>query len=193
MELKIKEEIKLTVRDVLLTFFDGMAKVEEIFGYRFHRKRAREYWKWRDVDKQNLYNILNRLKKQKYIKDYTKSKEGIIKLTPLGEKKALRYISDDFKIKYPKLWDKKWHVVIFDIPEDKKSLRDVARKQLKKWGFYQLQKSVFVFPYGCHELIQALKYIYGLGKFMLYMKVDTIETEDDITNYFFDKQVLKDK
>lgn len=50
-------------------------------------------------------------------------------------------------------WDKKWRIVIFDIPEELHSARVRFRRKLKSLGFVMLQKSVFVFPYPCHEEI----------------------------------------
>lgn len=163
MEPETKEKIRLTVREILLTFCDGMATIEEIFGYRWQRQEAREYWKWRELDKDRFYQTLWRLEKQGYIKRYQKEKKNLIQLTSIGEKKAFKYIFEDLKIKPPKIWDKKWRMVIFDIPKDKKDLRDIVRERLKRWGFYQLQKSVFVYPFDCQKEVAALKYIYSLG------------------------------
>lgn len=48
-------------------------------------------------------------------------------------------------------WDKKWRVVIFDIPQELHNKRNRFRKKLKSLGFYKIQKSVFVFPYPCEN------------------------------------------
>ena len=48
-------------------------------------------------------------------------------------------------------WDKKWRVLIFDIPQELHKNRIQLRRKLKSLGFVMLQKSVFVFPYPCHE------------------------------------------
>lgn len=48
-------------------------------------------------------------------------------------------------------WDKKWRIVIFDIPEELHKNRNQLRAKLKNLGFYMLQKSVFVIPYPCEK------------------------------------------
>lgn len=41
-------------------------------------------------------------------------------------------------------WDGKWRIVVFDIPEQKRLIRGLFRRNLKKWGFKHLQKSVWI-------------------------------------------------
>ncbi|MBI2068893.1 MAG: CRISPR-associated endonuclease Cas2 [Candidatus Yanofskybacteria bacterium] len=48
-------------------------------------------------------------------------------------------------------WDRKWRVVIFDIPQEMHKKRNNFRYKLKYLGFFMLQKSVFVLPYPCEE------------------------------------------
>ena len=59
------------------------------------------------------------------------------------------------KFKYLKLgvgkWDKKWRIVIFDIPQELHNKRNWLRKKLRNMGFYMVQKSVFAFPYPCED------------------------------------------
>ncbi len=74
-------------------------------------------------------------------------------------------------------WDKKWRVVIFDIPTKKAKSRDILRFNLKQIGFIQLQKSVWVYPYKCSELIKLIKNHFRLGKEVTYMIVDKIEND----------------
>ncbi len=40
-------------------------------------------------------------------------------------------------------WDGKWRIVVFDIPESKRLVRDILRSRLKMWGFKPWQKSVW--------------------------------------------------
>ncbi len=43
--------------------------------------------------------------------------------------------------------DKKWQMVLFDIPETKRKDRDQFRKNLQYLGYKKLQKSIWVCPY----------------------------------------------
>ena len=42
-------------------------------------------------------------------------------------------------------------MVLFDIPETQKKIRDSLRKKLKKLGFLEFQKSVFIFQKKQHK------------------------------------------
>ena len=58
------------------------------------------------------------------------------------------------KIRKPAKWDGKWRIVVFDIPENLRSIRQALREHLCRLQFYQLQKSVFVLPYECGDEIE---------------------------------------
>ena len=53
-------------------------------------------------------------------------------------------------------WDRKWRIVIFDIPNHKKKARDGFAATLKRLGFLPIQKSVFIFPYPCEEELEIV-------------------------------------
>lgn len=38
----------------------------------------------------------------------------------------------------------RWVIVVFDIPEQKRLIRNLLRRNLKKWGFKKLQRSVWI-------------------------------------------------
>lgn len=112
------------------------------------------------------------------------SKKGLLKfennhysLTSAGEEILQRWRRIDFELKKPKKWDKKWRVVIFDIPEKKKHIRDEVRQILASAGFQKLQDSVWVYPYDCEDIIGLLKTDYGIGPNLLYIIADQIEND----------------
>lgn len=78
-----------------------------------------------------------------------------VELTEKGKRKAMQLRFDDLTIAKPKNWDGIWRIVIFDIPNKKTNARDALRFKLRDLGFYQLQKSVWVFPYPCDSFFGA--------------------------------------
>lgn len=72
------------------------------------------------------------------------------RFTENGKKWYQGALTRYFKIRNQK-WDRKWRIVIFDIPQELHKERVRLRAKLKMLGFYMLQKSVFVFPYPCEE------------------------------------------
>src|SRR3989344_7513510 len=106
------------------------------------RQMDREFEK---IDADSLRQAINSLYKNKLI-DIKNNKDGSTKMTLLneGRKRILNYKIDEITIKKPKKWDGKWRLVLFDIPKEKKKLREALRFHLKRLGFYQYQKSVFL-------------------------------------------------
>ena len=103
--------------------------------------------------------------------------DGHYSLTETGEKILRRWQMTNYKIKQPKKWDKKWRVVVFDIPEKKRAVRAEVRRIFTEAGFYRLQDSVWVYPYDCENVIGLMKTDLGIGKDLLYMIVDQIEND----------------
>lgn len=109
---------------------------------------------------------------------------GRYRLTDAGTRILRLWEGQDYKIRTPKKWDKKWRVVIFDIPEKKRSTRTRARSILTQAGFKRLQDSVWVHPFDCEDVITLLKTELGISKDMLYMIVDQIENERHLRRDF---------
>ena len=86
-------------------------------------------------DRLALVQAIRRLRKKGIIEQEI-SDDGkiIIKLTSLGK---------DFLGKDEE-WDGKYRIVIWDIPEKKRRIRNLFRRRLKDWGFKGWQKSVWI-------------------------------------------------
>ena len=108
-----------------------------------------------------------------------------MKLTEKGKKIVKEIQFDNLKIDKPKFWDGKWRVVIFDIPENKRRhMRDAMRQKLQKIGFYQMQKSVWAFPYPCEKEIQLLCEIFEVNPFVNMITSNKIYKDDALRKYF---------
>jgi DNA-binding transcriptional regulator PaaX len=81
-------------------------------------------------------------------------------------------------------WDRRWRVVIFDIPERRKSVRVGLRRCMQKYGFARLQDSVWVYPYDCEDLIALVKADFRVGADVLYMIVERIERDKHLREHF---------
>ncbi|OHA39967.1 MAG: CRISPR-associated endonuclease Cas2 [Candidatus Taylorbacteria bacterium RIFCSPLOWO2_12_FULL_47_20] len=111
-------------------------------------------------------------------------KGGRVYLTSQG-RQILRHLElADFKLKKPKRWDGKWRVLVFDIPERNRALRNKIRDTLASIGFIRLQDSVWVYPYDCEDLISLLKADFRVGEEMLYMIVESLEGDEPLQNSF---------
>lgn len=140
---------------------------------------------WKEIDKEMLKKAIKSLYQSKLIKE-KENADGTITLvlTDKGKERALTYNLDNIEIKKPNQWDKKWRVVLFDIPEKIKKAREAMRRHLKNLGFYEFQKSVFVHPYDCKDEIDYLIEFYDLRRFVRFIIADSLDNELHLKNYF---------
>ena len=68
-----------------------------------------------------------------------------IRLTEQGKRYIKKHQESEWRL--PSTWDKKWRLVVFDIPEEKRILRDHLRRYLKILGFGKVQRSIWISPY----------------------------------------------
>lgn len=131
---------------------------------------------WRDIERRRLHEAIRNLYRSKLV-DCRENPDGTtsLVLTDHGQKRVLHYDLDAIKIKRPKLWDGLWRVVVFDIPEARKTGRDALSFKLKQLGFYPMQRSVFVHPYDCRAEVDFLVEFYQVRphvRFLLAKEVD---------------------
>ncbi len=134
--------------------------------------------------KQTIRRTIGRLIRQGYIQ-----KEGDrYRITDSGRKRldqALRTAQLTLVQKVrSKKWDKKWRIVIFDVKEKRRSVRDELRSLLITTGFVKLQDSVWVYPHRCDEMIALLKFHLTLGRDLVYIVADGIEGDETLRRQF---------
>lgn len=143
---------------------------------------------WHEIEHINPYSLrraIVNLYKSKLI-SCQEATDGTIKLilSERGRNKAMAYRLDQMKIKKTKRWDKKWRMVIFDIPEKTRKARDILRFHLKQLGFCELQKSVFIQPYPCQQEIEFLVEFYNIRKYVRFGILKEIDNELDLLEHF---------
>lgn len=84
----------------------------------------------------------------------------------------------------PKRWDRRWRMVVFDVPEYRKPIRNRLRNTMREFGFLRVQDSVWVYPYDCEDLMALLKADLRIGKDVLYAVVEKIENDAWIKKLF---------
>ncbi|PIQ69468.1 MAG: CRISPR-associated endonuclease Cas2 [Candidatus Tagabacteria bacterium CG_4_10_14_0_2_um_filter_40_13] len=140
---------------------------------------------WKEIERQSLKRAIKNLYTSKLIGE-KQNKDGTITmfLTGEGKRRALTYDLEKMEIKKPKQWDKKWRVVLFDIPDNRKKSRETLRFHLKNLGFYKFQESVFVHPYNCKDEIDYLIEFYDLRRFVRFIIADSIDNEIHLKTHF---------
>ncbi len=186
------ESVIVSTSQILMYLADYQFGVLEIFDSRkIYRKIFKDYWNWREINRENLAQKIYYLKVKKLIKVYRQDKEKYLELTPKGLEKLKDIAIDDLEIKRPKIWDKKWRIVIFDIPNNKKLSRDVLRGKLRNLGFILLQESVFIHPFECKKEINFITNNYFIQPYVKYILADILDGDGDLINKFIDMDILK--
>lgn len=158
-----------------------------------YRVPIKEYDRFRKQNKMKFSREMYRLKQAGIIKEYLEGKERFIGLTKKGRKRLQKYLISTLEIRRPAKWDKKWRLVIFDIPDDKKIERDALRRKLENLGFLKLQESVYVCPFECASQIDFLKKTFLIAQYVQYILADRIETEVDLVKKFYDTGLIGDE
>ena len=169
---------------ILLLLYAGVA-----LGFTYTPKQQYRVLKtlkkeWGKIDRENLKKEIRNLYRSRLIEG-KENPDGSFTyvLTNKGKIKALTYHFQEMKIK-ENHWDRKWRVVIFDIPEKIKTSRNALREKLKEMGFYELQKSVFVFPYECKDEIDFIIEFFNLRKYVRYGIFDFIDNDLHLKKIF---------
>lgn len=134
--------------------------------------------------KQGVEKAVSRLRDKGLIQ-FEKTKRGtFLRITEKGERVLTRIGQGGRGPRIRPKWDKKWRLVIFDITEQRRSVRDQLRIMLINIGFVKLQDSVWVYPYDCEELVVLLKADFKIGKDVLYIIADAIENDRGLRKEF---------
>lgn len=98
-----------------------------------------------------------------------------IRLTEGGKARIREYSLEALTIQRPPQWDRKWRVVMFDIPVHPRrynAAREALRRKIKELGFYQVQKSAWVHPFECREEILFVAEFFGVQRFIEILVVE---------------------
>jgi len=144
---KLKEQIKLELSNLILYFLEEGERIMNSRSLMQHTMYdLRKMYKVQLKEKQEkeklkrkFYNSIQYLKKAKLITAIKKEGNIYYELTEKGKLKNLFFkinkkIDNDKELK---------HLIIFDIPEDKKRVRELLRRTLYNLSYDKIQKSCF--------------------------------------------------
>ncbi|MCX6789391.1 MAG: hypothetical protein NTZ42_02160 [Candidatus Gribaldobacteria bacterium] len=131
-----------------------------------------------------ISKTLSRLKRSNMLVLKEKDGKFTVELSEKGKKKIQQITIDDLRNKKPEQWDGLWRVVIFDIPERQKYGRAALRGKMKYLGFYQLQKSVWAFPYDCEKEIELLANFFNIYNCVNFIEAKRITNDTELKQHF---------
>ena len=146
------------------------------------RKRA---WIWKQIprelekiNRQALKRAIHSLYSSRLIKE-EEDKDGstTFVLGDQGKERVLKFNIEKIKIKRRKKWDKKWRMVMFDVPEKQKRLREAIRDRFQSMGLLEFQKSVFVSPFPCMDEVEFILEFFNARRYVRFVLAEEIDNE----------------
>ena len=91
----------------------------------------------------------------------------------------------EYAIPEPAFWDGKWRVLMFDINERRRRVRNQLRRLLEGAGFVRLQDSVWVYPYACDEFVSLVRAHLksGVGELRFFV-AEALEADKSLREHF---------
>ena len=172
-------------KKVLLLLYGGLALGLTRSPKQYFRVLRSLSKEWRAIDRDAINKAIHALYQSKLVSTRD-NRDGTMTLvlSQQGKELALTYDLDRIAIAQPSIWDKKWRVVMFDVPESQKKVRDTLRMHFKDMGFYEFQKSVFVHPYPCRDEIEFIVEHYNARRFIRFIIAIDIDNGIELKQHF---------
>lgn len=175
----------VTQEKLLLLLLSGVAlgfSKSPIKQNRILRSAVKE---WQRINDRNLARSIRSLYQSRLISIMDKA-DGTseMMLTKNGRQQALVFKIDEMNIKKPVRWDGRWRIVLFDIPERQKRIREALRGHLKQLSFYEYQKSVFIHPYDCRDEIDFIIELYHARRYVRFIMAIYIDNDLHLRQIF---------
>lgn len=162
----------LTGGIIVLTAMPGLAEA------------FRPFMNKKKVDNARFRRSFNSLVKSGLIGIGKDGDKTVVKLTKEGKNKVLKFKFQDLVIEKQKKWDKKWRMVIFDIPEKFKRGRTELAYKLRQMGFVALQRSVWICPYPCEDEIDFITELFEVRQYVRIVTAESIDLQQDLLKIF---------
>ncbi len=165
----------MTIIDELLILLDDLGDTlpESIPNYFVH------------ANKQMIFSSLGRLVNRGWVQKKQKREQSYYAITVHGVAELNKTL-DSIKKEAPTEWDRRWRLVIFDVPESKRKLRDTFRVFLKSEGFGILKSSVWITPWDKKEEVKRFAKRHNLSDHLV--QIETGEMTDSYQSVLLAQQ-----
>lgn len=154
-------------------------------GAQIVRALVKNYFRKKQFERYRFLRDLKNLQERKLLNYQEITGGGVeLKITRRGKETMLKYQLDEIQLQKQLVWDKKWRLVMFDVPHEKRRARDALREKLRDLKFCQLQKSVFITPYPCEDEIDFIGTIFEVRPHILILYISKFEGEEKLRHHF---------
>ncbi len=138
----------------------------------------------KNYERERVRQALRTLHKRRLVEYIERGQKTYIKATENGKKYIRQFEIDTLSLPQQE-WDKKWRMILFDIPEQKGRARRAFQKRLQSLGCFPLQKSVFIYPYACQDEIDFLASFWEVHLCIRYLETADLGKSEGAARRFF--------
>ncbi len=142
------------------------------------------FFEGKKVSRQSFQKTYKALARRKLVRVKKEKAKYILEATEAGRKRIREYQTEDITIPVPRVWDNKWRIIVFDIPEKGKAAREALRNTLLRLECYRFQDSVFVHPFECESEIDFIAEVFGVQKYIYCFTVAMKKVPPPIAYHF---------
>ncbi|TSC93231.1 MAG: phenylacetic acid degradation operon negative regulatory protein [Candidatus Berkelbacteria bacterium Athens1014_28] len=181
---KIKETSKVIVKafgEITLDILQVVARTPEALADAFLNHHSASYlFDTPEFYSDRLFDNIRSLIDRKYIKIVEKEGQKSIELTNKAKIKLLENSKDN-------IVDGKWRMLSFDIPEKIKNRRNQFRRSIKRVGFKQAQKSLWVSPFIKADQIELIINELDIRQYVAYIIAEKTDIDKHLRKLFADQ------
>lgn len=107
-----------------------------------------------------------------------------LEITKKAQKRLRKIEFSSISIQKPNVWDNKWRLVFFDIPELKRDRRIALTRKLRELGFQVLQQSIWIHPFNCKDEVARVCKFYGVTEWITYIETSHIDNDKVLQKRF---------
>ncbi len=120
-------------------------------------------------ERNRIWKTIKYLEEKNRVVFEERGQKTFVVLTHQGQLQLNEDAIWELAIERPRRWDRKWRIVMFDLPSSHEKIRQSFRLKLEDLGFKLYQRSVFIFPYECQEEVHTIAKWYGVDHCIRYI------------------------
>lgn len=128
----------------------------------------------RSKERRRIREEIRRLRERRLVEIAVKNGKEYLQITEAGKQRLKEFELETITLPERDRWDKKWRIVMFDIPEYKQQGRKALQTKLVQLGFFPFQRSVFVYPHPCQDEVDFIVTFFELASFVAYCETDSL-------------------
>jgi len=171
-------------KDILMILHSGSMLTPAMFEADKLRQTLHKFWRLQRHSPAQLRRSLKYLLTRALIEVKDDDSFRFFSITEKGQRKVSRFELEDLSIAIPLKWDGKWRMILFDVPEGRKSARNALSLALRSMGFWKLQDSVWVHPYNCEKEVTTLRHALDLSDHVRLITADSVENDTALKEHF---------